>query len=110
MMRHTSTIVAVPSEADTRLTSIGVTWSTNALGGTFLTLWIARLPLSHGPIVLRSPVNGGEAPMCGGVYVQRDVMRATGTQRVPLLASTSSRAISSKFGLSESKFGLKVFS
>jgi hypothetical protein len=56
------------------------------------------------------PGKRGEAPMCGGVYVQRDVMRATGTQRVPLLASTSSRAISSKFGLSESKFGLKVFS
>ena len=56
------------------------------------------------------PGKRGEAPMCGGVYVQRDVMRATGTQRVPLLASTSSRAISSKFGLSESKFGLKAFS
>ena len=26
-----------------------------------LTLWMARLPLSHGPIVLRSPVNGSEA-------------------------------------------------
>ena len=60
MMRHTSTIVAVPSQADTRLSSIGVTWTTNALGGTFLPLWIARLPLSHGPIVLRSPVNGAK--------------------------------------------------
>jgi hypothetical protein len=63
MMRHTSAIVAVPSQADTRLSSIGVTWSTNALGGMFLTLWIARLPLSHGPIVLRSPLNGSEARM-----------------------------------------------
>ncbi len=32
MMRHTSAIVAVPSQANTRLPSIGVTWSTNALG------------------------------------------------------------------------------
>jgi hypothetical protein len=36
-------------------------WTTSALGGMFLALWIARLPLSHGPIVLRSPVNGSEA-------------------------------------------------
>ena len=110
MVRHTSAIVTVPSQADTRLSSIGITWSTNALGGMFLTLWIARLPLSHRPTVLRSPVNGAKRPCVEGLYVQRDVMRATGTQRVPLLASTSSRAISSKFGLSESKFGLKVFS
>ena len=72
---HRPTIVADPSQTDKRLSSIGVTWSTNALGGMFLTLWIARLPLSHGPIVLRSPVNGGEAPMQRFVNVQRDVMR-----------------------------------
>jgi hypothetical protein len=63
---HTSAIVAVPSQADTRLSSIGVTWSTNALGGMFLTLSIARLPLSHRPTVLRSPLNGSEAPMRKG--------------------------------------------
>jgi hypothetical protein len=45
-----------------------------------------------------------------GFYVQRDVLRATGTQRVPPVASTSSHAFSPKFGLSESKFGLKAFS
>ena len=61
-MRRTSAIVAVPLQADTRLSSIGLTWSTNVLGGMFLTLWIARLLLSHGPIVLRSPVNGSESP------------------------------------------------
>ena len=59
-------IVAVPSQADTRLSSIGATWSTNALGGMFVTLWIARLPQSHRPTVLRSPVNGSEAPMWKG--------------------------------------------
>jgi hypothetical protein len=42
--------------------------------------------------------------------VQRDVMRATGTRRVPPVPTTSSHAFSSKFGLSESKFGLKAFS
>ena len=65
-MRRTSAIVAVPLQADTRLSSIGLTWSTNVLGGMFLTLWIARLLLSHGPIVLRSPVNGSESP-CEGL-------------------------------------------
>ena len=56
------------------------------------------------------PGKRGEAPMCGGVYVQRDVMRATGTRRVPLVTFTSSHAFSSNFGLSESQFGLKAFS
>ena len=32
----------------------------------FLTLWIARLPLSHRPTVLRSQLNGSEAPMWKG--------------------------------------------
>ena len=82
--------VAVPSQADTRLSSIGATWSTNAFGGMFITLWIARLPLSHRRAVLRSPVNGSDV----WVYEQRDVMRATGTQRVSLVASTSSHAFS----------------
>jgi len=83
-------IVAVRSQADTRLSSIGATWSTNAFGGMFITLWIARLPLSHRRTVLRSPVNRSDV----GVYEQRDVMRATGTQRVPLVASTSGHAFS----------------
>ncbi len=45
-----------------RRRSIGVTWSTNALGDMFITLWIARLPLSHGPIVLRSRKRGRKRP------------------------------------------------
>jgi hypothetical protein len=89
---HRPTIVADPSQTDKRLSSIGVTWSTNALGGMFLTLWIAWLPPSHYPTVLRSPVNGSEAPMATVCYVQLDVMRATGTRRVPPVTCTSSRA------------------
>ena len=43
--------------------------------GMFLRFGVAGQPLSHGPIVLRSPVNGGEAPMADEFYGQRDVMR-----------------------------------
>jgi hypothetical protein len=43
--------------------------------GMFLRFGVAGQPLSHGPIVLRSPVNGGEAPMADEFYRQRDVMR-----------------------------------
>ena len=42
------------------------------LSGYVLTLSIVRPPLRHGPIVLRSAVNGGEAPMADGL------LRATG--------------------------------
>jgi hypothetical protein len=127
MRHHTSAIVAVPprSQADCHAIiimihrSIGVTWSINALGGMFLTLsklkgfgLQGRRCSSHGPIVLRSPVNGSEAPCTGGglfKYVQRMSMRATG--RVPPVTTTWSHAFSSKFGLSESesKFGLRAW-
>ena len=40
--------------------------------GMFLTLWMARLPLRHRPIVLRSPVNGSESA------IGRGCIRATG--------------------------------
>ena len=56
------------------------------------------------------PVKRERSAHVEGFYVQRDVLRATGTQRVPPVAFTSSHAFSSKFGLSESKFGLKAFS
>ena len=56
------------------------------------------------------PVKRERSAQVEGFYVQRDVLRATGTQRVPPVAFTSSHAFSSKFGLSESKFGLKAFS
>ena len=56
------------------------------------------------------PVKRERSAHVEGFYVQRDVLRATGTQRVPPVVSTSSHAFSSKFGLSESKFGLNAFS
>ena len=40
--------------------------------GMFLTLWMARMPLGHRPIVLRSPVNGSESA------IGRGCIRATG--------------------------------
>jgi len=40
--------------------------------GMFLTLWMARMPLRHRPIVLRSPVNGSESA------IGRGCIRATG--------------------------------
>jgi hypothetical protein len=40
--------------------------------GMFLRFGVAGQPLSHGPIVLRSPV-GSEAPMAEEFYGQRDV-------------------------------------
>ena len=40
--------------------------------GMFLTLWMARLPLRHRPVVLRSPVTGSESA------IGRGCIRATG--------------------------------
>ncbi len=56
------------------------------------------------------PVKRERSAHVEGVYVQRDVLRATGTQRAPPIAFTSSHAFSSKFGLPESQFRLKAFS
>ena len=65
------------------------------LSGHVLPLWIVRPPLSHGPIVLRSPVNGGEAH--GGRFVRATGCDAhAGTRRVPTVASTSSHAFGSQ--------------
>ena len=64
MMRHTSAIVAVPSQA-TRDYHPSASHGVPTLSGHVLTLSIARLPLSHGPIVLRSTVNGSEASKRG---------------------------------------------
>ncbi len=75
MMRHTSAIVAVPSQANTRLPSIGVTWSTNALGACSYALDCKTAAES-------CPVNGSEAPM-RRFYVQRDVMRLPEPRRAP---------------------------
>ena len=64
MVRHTSTVVAVPSQADnTQLSPMGVAWSTNALKACSLRMGSQDSPRSHGPIVLCCPGNGREAPM-----------------------------------------------
>ena len=65
MVRHTSTIVAVPSPADTQLSPMGVAWSTNALIACFLRMESQEPPGRHGPIVLRCPGNGPETPSLG---------------------------------------------
>ena len=65
MVRHTSTVVAVPSQADTQLSPMGVAWSTNALVACSLRMGSQDSPRSHGPIVLRCPGNGPETPSLG---------------------------------------------
>ena len=47
MVRHTSTVVAVPSQADTQLSPMGVAWSTNAL--IACSLRIRSTPRTLGP-------------------------------------------------------------
>jgi hypothetical protein len=63
--------------------------------GMFLRFGVAGQPLSHGPIVLRSPVNGGEAHG-GRVLWATGCDAHAGTRRVPTVASTSSHAFSSQ--------------
>jgi hypothetical protein len=63
MVRHTSTIVAVPSKADTQLSPMGVAWSTNALVACSLRMGSQDSRPSHGPIVLRCPGSGRFPPM-----------------------------------------------
>jgi hypothetical protein len=38
--------------------------------GMFIALWMARLPLRHRPIVLRSPVNGSESAIGRGCIIK----------------------------------------
>jgi hypothetical protein len=63
--------------------------------GMFLRFGIAGQPLSHGPIVLRSPVR--ERSAHGGRVLWATGCDAhAGTRRVPTVASTSSHAFSSQ--------------
>jgi hypothetical protein len=55
MVRHTSTVVSVPSQADTQLSPMGVAWSTNALIACSLRMGSQEPSVRHGPIVLRWP-------------------------------------------------------
>ena len=77
--------------------------------GMFLRFGVAGQPLSHGPIVLRSPVNGSEAPMADEFYGQRDVMRMPEPEEFRQLRPRRATPFPPKFGLSESKFGPKGF-
>jgi hypothetical protein len=63
MLWHTSTVVAVPSHADTQLWPMGVAWSTTALIACSLRIRPQDFPPSHGPIALRCPGNGRFRPM-----------------------------------------------
>jgi hypothetical protein len=63
--------------------------------GMFLRFGVAGQPLSHGPIVLRSPVR--ERSAHGGRVLWATGCDAhAGTRRVPTVASTSSHAFSSQ--------------
>ena len=62
-VRHTSTVVAVPSQPDTQLSPMGVAWSTTALIACSLRIRSQDSTPRHGPIVPRCPGNGREAPM-----------------------------------------------
>ena len=62
MVQHTSTVVAVPSQADTQKSPVGIAWSTNALTACSLGIRSQDSPPSHGPIVLRCPGNGANGP------------------------------------------------
>jgi hypothetical protein len=85
MVRHTSTVVAVPSHADTQKSPVGVAWSTNALTACSLGIRSQDSPPSHGPIALRCPGNGREPPMGTVINPQRDLMQDVG----PEVRSTS---------------------
>ena len=75
MVRHTSTVVAGPSQADTQLSPMSVAWSTNALIARSVGITSQDSPPSHGPIVLRCPGNGRKPPMGTVINPQRDMMR-----------------------------------
>jgi hypothetical protein len=84
MVRHTSTIVAVPSPADTQLSPMGVAWSTNALVACSLRMGSQDSPRSHCPIVLCCPENGREAPMPNCSRTDSGLRRGATSARDPL--------------------------
>ena len=92
MVQHTSTVVAVPSQADTQKSPVGIAWSTNALTACSLGIRSQDSPPSHGPIVLRCPGNGREPPMGTVINPQRDLMQDVGPEvllHVPALLPCS---------------------
>jgi hypothetical protein len=80
MVQHTSTVVAVPSQAHTQKSPVGVAWSTNALTACSLGIRSQDSPPSHSPIALRCPGNGREPPMGTVINPQRDLMQDVGPE------------------------------
>ncbi len=82
MERHTSTVVAVPSQADTQKSPVDIAWSTtgNALTTCSLGIRSQDSPPSHSPIALRCPENGRELPMGTVINPQRDLMQDVGPE------------------------------
>ena len=92
MVRRTSTVVAVPSQAHTQKSPAGVAWSTKALTACSLGIRSQDSPPSHGPIALRCPGNGREPPMGTVINPQRDLMQDVGPEvsaHVPALLPCS---------------------
>ena len=76
--------------------------------GMFFRFGVAGQPLSHGPIVLRSPVRERSA-LADEFYGQRDVMRTPEPEEFRQLVRRRATPFPPKFGLSDSKFGPKGF-
>ena len=76
--------------------------------GMFLRFGIAGQPLSHGPIVLRSPVRERSAHG-DEFYGQRDVMRMPEPEEFRQLCRRRAMPVPPKFGPFDSKFGPKGF-
>ena len=76
--------------------------------GMFFRFGVAGQPLSHGPIVLRSPVRERSA-LADEFYGQRDVMRMPEPEEFRQLRPRRATPFPPKFGLSDSKFGPKGF-
>jgi hypothetical protein len=97
MVRHTSTVVAVSSQADTQLSPMGVAWSTNALVAWSASIRSQDASPSHGPIVLRCPGNGRRRPWERLIKLQRDLMQDVGPEvllhvrAVPVAHTVSNR-------------------
>ena len=100
MVRHTSTVVSVPSQAETQVSPIGVAWSTNALVACSLRMGSQDSSPSHGPIVLRCPGNGREAPMPNCSRTDSGLRREATSARDPLSYIFISRFLDQRIHLS----------
>ena len=63
MVRHISTLLAVPSQAHTRLSPMGLTRSAPTVGSSSLRIGWQDSLVTHGPIALRCPGSGRFPPM-----------------------------------------------